>query len=388
MNNVACHSPSQLRHSDAVRRTRVNVLVPPAADGQATQVTAHCTYLKNRRVNTTPTTCHHTTMDPSTHERTLALAGGRTLAYATSGDASSTTVLLYLHGTFTIGETTRPSRTIASKNVHNIRPTLPGWGNTSPPPPSTSYVDCLTSDMTALLDHLYPESGRNIKLYVAGGSFGTAPTQILYGAPYDKFPYGRCIVGVLLMGAVTPFYYHKDYAKHMTWSNYLMAGPITQWFPFNHLLIHLVKFGMASKVSTVDNAEKFLRASIFGRMDEEEKEEFGRWRAREGIAEGEVERQFAMNTVHSVAKSWEGFKLMPFVLHSDWGFRPDALDEEHSRPFVMLVTTSGDTQTPPAWAQYLAATYKNTKVTTLHGGHIAALYHLNDVLAEFLAGVE
>lgn len=327
-------------------------------------------------------------MDDSTHESTLALAGGRTLAYATSGNASSTTVVLYLHGALTIGETSNVSRTIASQNVHFICPTLPGWGNTSPPSRSTSYVDCLTSDMITLLDHLYPEHGREIKLYVSGGSFGTVPAQILYGAPYDKFPYGRCIVGVLLMGALTPFRYHKNYAKHMTWSNYLLVGPITQWFPFKRLLVPLVAFTLAKKMSTVDNAEKFIRGFLFDKMNEGEKEEFAQWRAKEGIAEGEMERRFATNAVRSVATSWEGFKLMSSVLHSDWGFRPDALDEEHSRPFVMLVTSPGDKEAPEAWTQYLAATYKNTKVTTLRGGHICVLYHLNDIWAEFLGGVE
>ncbi|KAH0840067.1 hypothetical protein J3R83DRAFT_1034 [Lanmaoa asiatica] len=267
-------------------------------------------------------------------------------------------------------------------------PTLPGWGNTSPPFPSTPYVDCIISDMTAILDHLYPENGRDIKLYVSGGSFGSVPAQILYGAPYDKFPYGRCIVGVLLMGALSPFRYDKDYAKHMTWSNYLMVGPIVQWLPFKHALVYLVKFMMARKMSTVDNAEKFLREFLFDKMDEAEKEEYAQWRAREGIAEGETERRFATNAMRSVATSWEGFKLMSFVLHSDWGFRPDALDEEHSRPFVMLVTGPGDKEAPEAWTQYLAASYKNTKVKTLHGGHISILYHMEDVWAEFLAGVE
>ncbi|KAG8215389.1 Alpha/Beta hydrolase protein [Butyriboletus roseoflavus] len=327
-------------------------------------------------------------MDESTHESTLALPGGRTLAYATSGNPHSTTVLLYLHGSFTVGQTSKVSRAIALKDIHYISPTLPGWGNTSPPSPPTPYVDCLTSDMTALLDHLYPENGRDIKLYVSGGSFGTVPAQILYGAPYDKFPYGRCIVGVLLMGAVPPFRYHKDYAKHMTWSSYFMTGPITQWLPFPNLVVHLVKFWMMTQMSTVDNAEKFFQGFVFDKMDEAEKEEYAQWKAKGGIAEGEAERKFATNAVRSVANSWEGFRFMPLILHSDWGFRPDALDEEHSRPFVMLVTSSGDKEAPEAWTQYLAVTYKNTKVKTLRGGHISVLYHLGDVLEEFLAGVE
>ncbi|KAG6378860.1 hypothetical protein JVT61DRAFT_13140 [Boletus reticuloceps] len=240
-------------------------------------------------------------------------------------------------------------------------PHAPRLGNTSPPPSSTSYVDCLTSDVTALLDHLYPDRGRDIQLYVAGGSFGTVPAQILYGAPYDKFPYGPCIVGVLLMGALTPLRYHKDYAKHMTWSNYFMVGPMSQWPLMNRVLVGLVTFMMARQVSTVDNADKFLRGFLFDKMDAAEREEYAQWRAKGGIAEGETERRFAENVVRSVATSWEGFKLMSSVLHADWGFQPDALDEAHSRPFVMFVTSSGDKEAPQAWTEYLAGLTRTPK---------------------------
>ncbi|KIJ70215.1 hypothetical protein HYDPIDRAFT_78461 [Hydnomerulius pinastri MD-312] len=326
--------------------------------------------------------------EPDTQEKKLSLAGGRTLAYATAGNPSSTTVFLYLHGAFTIGETSRPSPVITSKNIHQICPTLPGWGNTSPPPPSTSYVDCLTSDMTALLDHLYPENGNDIKLYVAGGSFGTVPAQMLYGAPYEKFSYGRRIQGVLLMGSIAPFRYCTDYAKHMDWSNYILLAPITQWLPFKRFFVNLVKLGMVKKVSTVENAEKFLRGLLFDKMDEAEKEEYAKWRAKRGIAEGETERRMAINVARSVATSWEGFKLTGFILHSDWGFRPDALDEEHSRPLVMLATSPDDRQAPEAWTRYLANVYKNTKVTTVHGGHLAVMYHVDQLFEEFLAEVQ
>jgi len=154
------------------------------------------------------------------------------------------------------------------------------------------------------------------------------------------------------------------------------------------VLVSLVKMGMARHMASVDKAEKFLREFLFDKMDEAEKEEYAQWREREGIAEGETERRFASIAVRSVATSWEGFKLMAPVLHSDWGFRPDTLDEEHSRPLVMIVTCAGDKQAPEAWSQYLAATYKNTKIKTLGGGHIGILYHMESVWAEFLERVQ
>ncbi|KAG1755561.1 Alpha/Beta hydrolase protein [Suillus lakei] len=322
--------------------------------------------------------------DTSSEEKFLSLRNGRTLAYAEAGNLSSKTIVLYLHGFFTVGDASHLSP-VLGRNVHFITPTLPGWGNTSAPPPSTPYRDCLTSDMTTLLSHLYPDSNsRDIKLYIAGGSFGTAPAQILYGAPYDKFPFGRCISGVLLMGAMTPFRYHKDYAKPMTWAHYFVPGPIGYNIPFN-LLTRLVKFVLARKMTTIEGAEAMLRETVFDRMDQAEREAFAKWCEERGRVPEEAVRKMAGNVMKSISKSWEGFLLTPPLLHSDWGFRPDALDEEHSRPRVLLTASKDDHMSPVAYAQYLAANYKNARIKHIDGGHLSILYHMDEVWAEFLA---
>jgi len=150
--------------------------------------------------------------DNSSGERYLDLPGGRTLAYAEeAGNISSKTVVLYLHGAVPIGDASKPSPVLLSKDVHFISLTLPGWSNTSPPPPSTSYNDCLTrSDMTALLTHHYSNSNiHDIKLYISGRFVRRCPSADLVRGTYDKFPFGRCILGVLLMGPISPFRYHK-----------------------------------------------------------------------------------------------------------------------------------------------------------------------------------
>ncbi|EGO01804.1 hypothetical protein SERLA73DRAFT_177321 [Serpula lacrymans var. lacrymans S7.3] len=321
-------------------------------------------------------------MDESV-EKKLALPGGRTLAYAEAGTLTSTTIILYLHGAFTVGEASKTSQIILSKNIRYVAPTLPGWGNTSPPLPSTSYPACLTSDITALLEHLYPNN-HAIKLYIAGGSFGTVPAQILFGAPYDAFPFGRYIAGVLLLGALSPFHYHVDYAKHMSWSNYIMAGPPARFIPFK-LIPRLVKFIISKQLATEAGAEAFLRKTLFDTMDQAELEEYARWRERQGIAEGETELNMAKNAIRSVAKSWEGFSLMSDVLHADWGFHPNELDENHSRPPVLLVFGKDDKMAPEAMSQYLAANYKNSRCRSVDGGHLAVLYHLDSIWTEFLA---
>ncbi|KAG1780135.1 Alpha/Beta hydrolase protein [Suillus placidus] len=323
--------------------------------------------------------------DISSEERFLPLRDGRTLAYAEAGNLSSKIVVLYLHGFFTVGDASQTSHVLLSKNVHFITPTLPGWGNTSPPPPSTPYRDCLTSDMTTLLSHLYPDfNGRDIKLYLAGGSLGTAPAQILYGAPYDKFPFGRCISGVLLLGAFSPFRYHKDYAKHMTWTQYILPGPIGYYMPFD-LLTHLMKFVLARKLTTIEGAEASLRETVFDEMDQAEREEFAKWSEEHGMVPEDTVRKMAENVMKSTSKSWAGFMLTPSLLHSDWGFRPDALDEEHSRPPVLFTASKDDHMSPVAYTHYLAANYKNARIKHVDGGHMSILYHMDEVWAEFLA---
>ncbi|KAH7916320.1 Alpha/Beta hydrolase protein [Hygrophoropsis aurantiaca] len=322
----------------------------------------------------------------SNFERKLSLLGGRTLAYEEAGTTSSKIVVLYLHGAFTVGEASQPSSVLLRKGVHYVAPTLPGWGNTSSPPPSTSYVDCLTTDMTALLDHLYPEDNHDITLYVAGGSFGTAPAQILYGASYEKFPYGRRIAGLLLLGAMSPFYYHRDYAKYMSWSNYIMAGPPALILPFN-IIPRLVKLMLKRKLSSVAGAEAFLQETLFGKMKEDERKDFAEWRDAHRLKDGDTEHRLAKNVARSVATSWNGVMLMSAVLHSDWGFRPDALDAEHSRPSVLLASSKDDVMAPEAYAKYLAACYKNARIKSVGGGHLSVLYHLDEIWTEFLATV-
>lgn len=323
--------------------------------------------------------------DISTEDRFLPLRDGRTLVYAEAGNPSSKTVVLYMHGFFTVGDASQTSQALLNKNVHFITPTLPGWGNTSPPPPSIPFRDCLTSDMTALLSHLYPDfNGRNIKLYLAGGSLGTVSAQILYGAPYDKFPFGRCISGMLLLGAFSPFRYHKDYAKHMTWTQYVSPGPIWYYTPFN-LISHLIKLVLLRKLATIESAEAIMQATVFDGMDQAEREEFAKWCEECGMVPGDYVRKMAQNSMKSISKSWEGFMLTPSLLHSDWGFQPDALDEEHSRPPILLTASNDDDMTPVAYAHYLAASYKNARIKHLDGGHMSTLYHMDEVWTEFLA---
>lgn len=314
-------------------------------------------------------------------EKLLDLPGGRTLAYAEAGNTSSSTVILYLHGAFTVGVARRLSPAILEKGAHYIAPTLPGWGNSSAVPRGVAYATNLANDITALINHLHPNIS-DLKLYIAGGSFGTAPAQMLYGASYEVFPLGRNISAMLLLGACAPFRCDKNYAKSMSWSNYLMTGPPGRLIP--GLMPRLAKLYLANKFSTPDGAELFIRNVTFAKMDESERTTFAQWRVRNGKDEGEVERDMGQNVARSVAKTWEGFLGMADVLHSDWGFTPGGLDDEHNRPPILMVAAKGDDMAPEAWSTYLVENYKNGRIKSIEGGHIAAIFHMDAIWAEFM----
>jgi len=315
-------------------------------------------------------------------ETLLALPGGRTLAYATAGDSSSSTIFIFFHGAFSVGNAKRSSPVLIENGVHFIAPTLPGWGNSSPTACNTPYTTSLITDISALIDHLHPNT-TDIKIYIGGGSYGTVPAQILYGASYEVFPSGRNIAGLLLIAPFSPFHYDKNYTKCMSWQNYISVGPPARILP-GKLLPRLIGKFLANRLSTVEHAEAFLRAMLFDKMDEPELKAFAGWRDLVGLAEGQFERETAQNAVRSVAKTWDGYLDIADVLHSDWGFTPGGLADEYSRRPVFVVLSKGDDLTPEAWGTYLVDNYKNARMKIIEGGHLASLYHLNEILKEFM----
>ena len=317
----------------------------------------------------------------STPEKYLELSDGRTLAYAESGNSSSSTLVIYMQGMFTVGSAS-DSKVLKEKDFHYISPTLPGFGTSSPRNKDKSFALGLVSDITALIDHLHPHD-LNLKIYVAGGSFGTVPAQMLYGAPFDVFPYGRYIAGCMLLNPVSPPRYHADYAKSLTMANYISIGPPSRYIPFK-LVPRLVAFMMHRQLKTVEDAERFIRGLLFDNMKEEESAAFKKWKEDNGKKDGELERKMAEDVRASVQYSWDGCLDAPDVIHEDWGFNPAQLDEEHNKRPIFIVTSDGDTMTPDANAKWLAASYKNSRYLSLPGGHIAALYHLDDLWKQFL----
>ncbi|KAF8076235.1 Alpha/Beta hydrolase protein [Lyophyllum atratum] len=320
-------------------------------------------------------------------EQILELGGGRTIAYAQSGlNTSSSIVFIFFHGAFGVGDASNSSPILTAKNIHFLAPTLPGWGNSSPTPAGKAYHVSLAEDITALLKHLYPDD-KSYTLYVSGRSFGTVAAQMLYGAPFDIFPPGQHLAGCLILAPLSQFRHHTDYTKTMALPNYMSIGPPSRWIPFQ-LIQRVAVLAISGKVKTQANAENFIRGQLLDSMDEKERMTFKRWREGKGRTEEEVMRTMAGNAVRSVAKTWAGFKEMSDVVHSDWGFRPDTLDTDHAQRPILIVASPGDTIAPDAMAKWLAATYKNAKLKSISGGHIASLYHQDKIFDEFLDGVQ
>ncbi|XP_006462845.1 hypothetical protein AGABI2DRAFT_224504 [Agaricus bisporus var. bisporus H97] len=321
-------------------------------------------------------------------EKYLDLPNGRTMAYDHSGNTSSSTIVIFFHGMFSIGDAVRPPPIFLERDVHYIAPTLPGWGKSSPGPSNTPYCEVLAKDITALLEHFHPgclaaaenpEVDSTYKIYISGGSFGTVPAQMLFNAPKHVFPLSRHIVACLLLSPISPFKYHKDYAKAMTWGNYILAGPVSRKIPFG-LVQRLSSIVIAHKLKNVENAEKFLRELVFNHIGEGEKLLFDNWKTQRGLNEGDLERRMASNMVESVRMQWDGFMGTTDVLHGDWGFKV----EEMSNKPVMIVYAKDDRMAPPSWAEWLVEKYPNARPKLLEGGHISGLWSIDSTWEEVM----
>lgn len=251
------------------------------------------------------------------NEHLLSLPGGGTLAYVDAGNPSSSDIVIFFHGAFSVGSISRVQPVFKEKQVHVVHPTLPGWGESSPVPAHTQYHPHLYQAMTHLITTLHPET-EQLRLYIAGGSFGTVVAQILYGAPYDQFPLGRHIVSMLLLAPFSPSHAHKEYRQCLSFPNYLMVGPPGYFVPFK-LIPRLGRLMMGSKMDTRAHAEAFIRDFGFTKMTPKEREACERWKVRLGIQDGDEVKDLADGVYRSVRTSWAGFMALPEIFNSGWG---------------------------------------------------------------------
>lgn len=314
-------------------------------------------------------------------EHILPLPGGRQLAYAHNGPSASRTLVLFFSGLMSVGNAANVPEPCREINAHWIAPTPSGMGNSSTRgDKSEPYHVALARDMTALLSHLYPTDAFDT-VYLSGGSYGTVQAQMLYGAPYELFPPGRKVAGCILLAGFSPFKYDTHHAKTLNWHNYFSVGPPSQIVPFR-LLQRLVSTVLASKLKTLDGAEKFIRQVLFDKMDEDEKLRLAQYLEKGGRSETDFVAQMARNAIKS-CQNWDGFMEVSDVIHSDWGFEPAKLNDEHAAKPMLVVGSAGD-DLGGSTNGWLVANYKSANLKIIPGGHISSLYYLDEIWREML----
>jgi len=308
----------------------------------------------------------------------LTLDSGRVVAYEQSGDVQSNRVFVFFAGIFAVASNRHSLPVVKEQGLHHLAVTLPGWGDATPVPPSSTYAKILIGDITALFDHLYADTS-NLKIYVAGGSFGSVPAQIIYGASFDVFPLGRNVAGMMLLAPLSPFRIHKDYAKSLCWRDWISVGPLSQYLPIPSLL----SLAMGSRFKTVDSAEQMLRQILFDKMDEAEEEKFAAHCQKLDTTPEEYIKTWAEGSVKSVENGWEGFKQCTVALHSDWGFT-FPLDAEHARGKVLIRVSKND-ELGSGMGEYLAQNYANSEFMAREGGHISGIFTLNEDIIHLIS---
>ncbi|KAH8799294.1 Alpha/Beta hydrolase protein [Flagelloscypha sp. PMI_526] len=325
----------------------------------------------------------------TTTEQFLTLQDGRTLAYDASGNPSSKSVVLYFHGAMTVGTANPPPGNVAQKDVHFIAPTLPGWGLTSPRPSGVPFHTVVRRDTTALLSHLHPDMATNseYKLYISGGSYGSVPTQIIYGSSLDEFPQRDRIVGMLILGGFVPLYKVPDYGKHMTTANYLSIGPVAYNSPFK-ILPRIAAWGIGMQVSTPEKGAAFIKGFMFDKMSEEEKDTIVK---EKGEPMEEIIKAMGLNVYQSIHKTNAGFVDISIAANADWGLREEifkspAGSSQHYPGFarVLIAGAKGDDMAPFAFSEWNAANYKNGELLAFEGGHLGVMGHMKEIFDKFL----
>jgi hypothetical protein len=325
----------------------------------------------------------------SEHDEILQLPNNRQLHYAWTGDAKSTTVVIFFSGYLSIGIAHQESIPKPLRDVHPqwIAPSIPGNGQSSSTPKNKPYNVNLCETISSLLEETHPSDnskGNAIKkLYIAGGSYGTVPAQMIYGAPYSLFPLGRKIAGVLLAAPFSPFRYHHTYTKDMTWPNWFSVGPPSQWIPFRLVPRLLSTFLAWSFLRSARSAQEFMDKCLWSKMGKEEQVKLETFTREELHITPE---QFKANMAEGAMKctaNWDGFIEGPDVLHSDWGYDPSKLDADHAGKPVLIVQSDQD-ELGMWMGRWLGEKYGNAKVKVVEGGHLAALFESNQIWRELL----
>ena len=143
-----------------------------------------------------------------------------------------------------------------------------------------------------------------------------------------------------------------------------------------------MKFAIQSKFKDVETVKKFFHDSMISHMDDEEKARFEIWLKEQKLTQDEWITNLAKNAFRCT-KNWDGFLEGSDVLHSDWGFVPKELDEDHrEKPDLIFGSDNDDL----GWRmnEWLVGNYRNARLKKIHGGHVASLFYMDEIWREML----
>ena len=205
---------------------------------------------------------------------------------------------------------------------------------------------------------------------------------MLYGAPYELFPPGRKIAGCALIAGFSPLKHHSDYAKTLSWQNWFSYGPPTQLVPF-HLFQRGFRLVIGPKLKSLDGTKTFLQHMLIDKMDGAEKLMLDQWLETNGQSKDDFVDQMARGMIRC-CDNWDGFMEVSDVMHSDWGFKPKELDDQHaSKP--MLVVGSTKDRVGGSANNWLVDNYKSARLKSVPGGHISSLYYMDEIWRELIS---
>lgn len=343
------------------------------------------------------------------NEHLLTLKDGRTLAWTQCGaDAKiSRRVLVFLHGVFGVGDSTPQSGTFCkARGFVGLAPTLPGWGRSSPFP-AGAPLSAYAADIQELIHHvLGGEAPTHVVAF--GGSYGSiwaysvaanSPPQIA-----TRIEPASAVCGLIAMGAFSPFREHKEHTVDMSWMNWFSVSAASRsWFlRWIHPLFGKV---ISSKIAgNLQGSLDVLRSILTGpkAMTAEEKQTVTAWAEGFGLTFEDWERNMARNMSLSTLHTVEGFKGVPDMLNSDWGFQLAHIDVGQSKdgaelpaihkvpavlPRVVVVGAKNDHLSPLVLQRYVAAHIPGAQLIELEGNHISAIVSLWDIIGGVVSGL-
>ncbi|CAF1673304.1 unnamed protein product, partial [Adineta ricciae] len=316
-------------------------------------------------------------------EKYVTLSDGRQLAYTETGDTSSDKIIIFFHGVFGVGDSSIETKLYQDIGYHFIAPTLPGWGNSSPWPENQS-ISKYPNDIHQLLASLKKNDYKNLRITVAGGSYGTVFAQICFGTSTDVMPEANNVESLLICSSFSPFKYHREYTTGMSWLNYFGVGMPAIYFPS---IRRLMGSFIQKKTRNIDEAKNFLRTHIFDQMDNEEKTKLRKWEEERNKPSEWVLNVMARNMCLSISKTIIGFNTVAHVLHEDWGFDPQKLPSLPKRK-VLIIAGKEDKLAHMEMSTYLAESYPNAELRILDGGHLASFYEINEIIKNWLTNLD